>query len=125
VHLIVFIPFRHHLTSIAVSFSPIPSLYSTITIDLKDSDDGVCCTEFTEFFLGFFHNPVLQKTRRFGNWICFRLQVKVGETTPTQLGPLERANLNHWKRRVFLEFRTMEKVQKNFMNSVQKLRCSD
>jgi hypothetical protein len=35
------------------------------------------------------------KTRRFGNWICFRPQVK-GEKTPTQLGPLERANLNHW-----------------------------
>jgi hypothetical protein len=38
------------------------------------------------------------KTRRFGNWICFRPQVKGGggEKTPTQLGPLERANLNHW-----------------------------
>jgi hypothetical protein len=39
-------------------------------------------------FLGFFHRPVFQKTRRFGNWICFRPQVKVGEKTPTQLGPL-------------------------------------
>jgi hypothetical protein len=47
-------------------------------------------------FLDFFHRPVFQKTRRFGNWICFRPQVKVGEKTPTQLGPLERANLNHW-----------------------------
>jgi hypothetical protein len=45
-------------------------------------------------FLDFFHRPVLQKTRRFGNWICFRPQVKVGEKTLTQLGPLERANLN-------------------------------
>jgi hypothetical protein len=27
--------------------------------------------------------------------MCFRPQVKVGEKTP-QLGPLERANLNHW-----------------------------
>jgi hypothetical protein len=35
------------------------------------------------------------ETRRFGNWICFRPQVK-GEKTPTQLGHLERANLNHW-----------------------------
>jgi hypothetical protein len=34
------------------------------------------------------------KTRRFGNWMCFRPQVK-GEKTPTQLGPLERDNLNH------------------------------
>jgi hypothetical protein len=35
------------------------------------------------------------KTRRFRNWICFRPLVR-GEKTPTQLGPLERANLNHW-----------------------------
>jgi hypothetical protein len=34
-----------------------------------------------------------QKTRRFGNWICFRPQVR-GEDT--QLGPLERTNLDHW-----------------------------
>jgi hypothetical protein len=46
-------------------------------------------------FLDFFHRLVFQKTRRFGNWICFHHQVKVGEKTPTQLGPLERANLNH------------------------------
>jgi hypothetical protein len=32
-----------------------------------------------------------EKTQRFGNWICFRPQVG---KTPTQLGPLERANLN-------------------------------
>jgi hypothetical protein len=37
-------------------------------------------------FLDFFHRPVFQKTRRFGNWICFRPQVKVVEKTPTQLG---------------------------------------
>jgi hypothetical protein len=43
-------------------------------------------------FLDFFHRPVFQKTWRFGNWICFHPQVKVGEKTPTQLGPLERAN---------------------------------
>jgi hypothetical protein len=41
---------------------------------------------------GFFLNNN-EKTQRFGNWICFRTQVK-GET-PTLLGPLERANLNH------------------------------
>jgi hypothetical protein len=34
------------------------------------------------------------KIQRFGNWICFRPQVR-GET-PIVLGPLERANLNHW-----------------------------
>jgi hypothetical protein len=43
-----------------------------------------------------------QKNTRFGNWICFRPQVR-GQETPTQLGPLERASLNHW---------TMDKVQK-------------
>jgi hypothetical protein len=47
-------------------------------------------------FSGLFYHPVFQKTRRFVNWICVRPQVKVGEKTPTQLGPLERANLNHW-----------------------------
>jgi hypothetical protein len=34
-----------------------------------------------------------RKTRRFGNWICFRHQVR--GKTPTQLGPLEKANFNH------------------------------
>jgi hypothetical protein len=45
----------------------------------------------------FFHRPVFLEveTRRFGKWICFRPQVKMGEKTPTQLGLLERANLNH------------------------------
>jgi hypothetical protein len=35
------------------------------------------------------------RTQRFANWICFRPQVR-GQETPTQLGPLERASLNHW-----------------------------
>jgi hypothetical protein len=47
-------------------------------------------------FLDFSYRLVFQKTRRFGNWLFFRPQVKVGEKTPTQLGPLERADLNHW-----------------------------
>jgi hypothetical protein len=100
-------------------------------------------------FLDFFHRPVFQKTWRFGNWICFRPQVKVGEKTPTQLGPLEKANLNHcskgpnwvgvfsptftWGRKqiqlpkchVFLEYRTMKKVQKNSVNSVQHAPSSE
>jgi hypothetical protein len=36
-----------------------------------------------------------RRTQRFGSWICFRPQVR-GQETPTQLGPLERASLNHW-----------------------------
>jgi hypothetical protein len=32
-----------------------------------------------------------RRTQRFGNWICFRPQVR-GQETPTQLGPLERAS---------------------------------
>jgi hypothetical protein len=32
------------------------------------------------------------KTQRLGNWICFRPQVRGGET-PSLLGPLERTNL--------------------------------
>jgi hypothetical protein len=34
-----------------------------------------------------------EKTQRFGNWICFRPQVR--EDTYS-VGSLERANLNHW-----------------------------
>jgi hypothetical protein len=36
------------------------------------------------------------KLRRFGSWFFFRLQVK-GREAPTQMGPLDRANLNHLK----------------------------
>jgi hypothetical protein len=47
--------------------------------------------------------------------------MKVGEKTPTQLGPLERANLNHLRTDTdpvsetlcSLEYQTMEKVQKS------------
>jgi hypothetical protein len=35
------------------------------------------------------------RKQRFGNWIYFCPQVKGGGETPTQLGPLERANINH------------------------------
>jgi hypothetical protein len=74
-------------------------------------------------FLDFFHRPVLKKTQRFRNWICFRPQVKVGEKTPTQLGPLERAHLRTETDPIsetscFFKYRTMEKVQKNSVNSV-------
>jgi hypothetical protein len=37
---------------------------------------------------------ILETSKHFGNWICFRPQVRV-EKTPTQLCPLESANLNH------------------------------
>jgi hypothetical protein len=50
-------------------------------------------------FLDFFHRRVFLEveTRRFGHWTCFRPQVKwKEEISPTQLGPLEGANLNHW-----------------------------
>jgi hypothetical protein len=36
----------------------------------------------------------MQRTQRFGNWICFRPQV--GAETPTLLCPLERVNVSHW-----------------------------
>jgi hypothetical protein len=38
---------------------------------------------------------ILKKTQHFGNWICFRSQVRVSETS-ILLGPLERATLNQW-----------------------------
>jgi hypothetical protein len=48
--------------------------------------------------LGFWSLSIIGilKTRkqRFRNLICFNPQVRW--ETPTQLGPLERANLNHW-----------------------------
>jgi hypothetical protein len=65
---------------------------------------------------GLFPLSGIQRTRRFGNWICFRPQVKVGEKTPTLLGPWERADLNHWTS-CSLEYQTMEKVLK-YSNSV-------
>jgi hypothetical protein len=48
--------------------------------------------------LGFWTSPIVRyfkkhyRTQRFGNWICFRPQVKGG--TATLSGPLERPNLN-------------------------------
>jgi hypothetical protein len=35
------------------------------------------------------------KNMTFQNWVCFHPQVR-GWEAPTLLGPLERANLNHW-----------------------------
>jgi hypothetical protein len=35
-----------------------------------------------------------KKSQRFGDWICLRPQVD-GQDRPIQLGPLERASLNH------------------------------
>jgi hypothetical protein len=96
-------------------------------------------------FLNLFHCPVFQKTRHFGNWICFHPQVKVGEKISTQLGPVQSTGpvieitslygaqlssclLPHLHLRTetdpvsekscFLEYRTMEKVQKYSVNSV-------
>jgi hypothetical protein len=43
----------------------------------------------------FFPSSGILENTTFRNWFCFRPQVKV-EKTPTQLGPLERDNLNHW-----------------------------
>jgi hypothetical protein len=71
-------------------------LYTPWHIDLKGFWWWCMLYRIHRIFLDFFHRPVFQKTQRFGNWICFRPQEKVGEKTPTQLGPLERANLNHW-----------------------------
>jgi hypothetical protein len=63
------------------------------------SDDGVYHSEL----IGFWTCPsssikkILKiREQRFGNWICFRPQVRGEGLVPSQLGPLERANLNHW-----------------------------
>jgi hypothetical protein len=65
-------------------------------------------------FLDFIHRPAFEGTRRFGNWICFRPQVKGGKKTSTQLGPSERANLNHWN--TFLE--RYHKDDDEFLNHI-------
>jgi hypothetical protein len=47
--------------------------------------------------LGFIHRLECGRQKipqRFGDWICLRPQVD--GAGPTQLGPLERASLNHW-----------------------------
>jgi hypothetical protein len=46
-------------------------------------------------FLDFFRPPVFQKNTTFRKLDLF-LSSSVGLKTPTQLGPLERANLNDW-----------------------------
>jgi hypothetical protein len=88
-------------------------------------------------FLDFFHRPVFQKTQRFGNWICFRLQVNVGEKRlalskgPNWVGVFSptftwgRKQIQFPKHHVFLEYRMMEKAQKNFVNSVQHAPSSE
>jgi hypothetical protein len=48
--------------------------------------------------LGFWTLSIVRYSKKnttFGNWICFCPRVR-GQETPTQLGPLERASLNHW-----------------------------
>jgi hypothetical protein len=89
----------HILGTVAVN-SVIASHRSSVTLPRHGHYavwvDSKCFTEFTEFFWTFYKVLYFKKTQRFGNWICFRPQMKVREKTPTQLGSLERANLNHW-----------------------------
>jgi hypothetical protein len=71
--------------------------YSTVFDALERILTMVYVVQNSQNFSGLFSSSgIPKKTRRFGNWICFRPQVKVGEKTPTQLGPLDRFNLNHW-----------------------------
>jgi hypothetical protein len=46
-------------------------------------------------FFYFVHRPVFCGTQHFGNWICFRPQVRNWETS-TLLGPLETVYPSHW-----------------------------
>jgi hypothetical protein len=65
-------------------------------------------------FLDFLHRLLFQKSRRLGKWISFSPQAKVGEKAP----PVSETSC-------FLEYRTMEKVQKNSVNSVQHTPASE
>jgi hypothetical protein len=60
--------------------------------------------------LDFVQRLIFKRTQRFVNWIWCHPQVK-GCESPTPLGPLERANLNHWTRSYSLEHETMDNVQ--------------
>jgi hypothetical protein len=65
--------------------------YINTLIFLKGSDDGVLHTEllFSWTFSIVWYSRE-QNTRRFGNWICFRPQVKGGEDTYS-VGPLRKS----------------------------------
>jgi hypothetical protein len=63
----------------------------TLSDNLRDPDDRIAA--FWTFSIVRYSRK--QETRRFGNSICFRPQVR--GKTPTKLGPLERANHNYWK----------------------------
>jgi hypothetical protein len=65
---------------------------------MKVLDDAIRMVNRTAGFLDFFNHPVFLgvEARHFGNCICLGLQVKGGDKTPTPMGPLETANLNHW-----------------------------
>jgi hypothetical protein len=66
-------------------------------------------------FLDFFHRPVFQKKKHDLSETGFLPQVKMGEKTPTQLGPLERANeIQFPKRRVFFGIQDDGKSQDKF-----------
>jgi hypothetical protein len=61
-----------------------------------------------------------QRTQRFGNWVSFRTQLK-GET-PTLLGRLIRANLNHWTTQVKVTLRLAVYLQSVFRGFLQSFR---
>jgi hypothetical protein len=76
-------------------------------------------TQFSDFV----HRPILQRTRRFGNCICFSSQLR-GTEKHSLLVPLEISNLNDLSSHVsakpdpfygtscYLEYLTMDKAQK-------------
>jgi hypothetical protein len=77
-------------------------IYASTGQRLKQSFDNLTALQLLRtFFVGvtgfleFIRRLVFERTQNFGQWICFRPQVREGET-PTLLGPLERDNLNHW-----------------------------
>jgi hypothetical protein len=67
-----------------------------LNIDLKGF--WRCCMLYRihRIFLDFFHRPVFQKNTTFRKLDLFPSSGEGGQKTPTQLGPSERANLNHW-----------------------------
>jgi hypothetical protein len=69
-----------------------------LVLTIKDSDDGVCCTEllgllWTLFIVLYVEDKKYHNVSETGSVSVLRW---MGQDKPTQLGPLERASLNHW-----------------------------
>jgi hypothetical protein len=96
----------------------------------KDSEDGVCCTGLFGFFWTLsiiWYVEVLQKDHNVSETGSVSVLRWMGKGRPTQLGPSERASLNHWTLWSFYKtsaYQTMDRVQKKPNSSVPSVYVS-